>query len=158
NVIMVPAFVGLGVPHWDAECRGAIFGLTRATGPREFAKAALEAVCFQTRDLLNAMHADYAGNLETVLRVDGGMVASNWTMQRLADMLGAPVDRPVSAETTALGAAYLAGLHIGFYPDPGTFSKAWKCEKQFTPSWSIERQEEAYARWQDAVRRTLTNY
>ncbi|MEH6525561.1 MAG: glycerol kinase GlpK [Sneathiella sp.] len=158
NVIMVPAFVGLGVPHWDAECRGAIFGLTRATGPREFAKAALEAVCYQTRDLLNAMHADYAGNLETVLRVDGGMVASNWTMQRLADMLGAPVDRPVSAETTALGAAYLAGLHIGFYPDPETFSKAWKCEKQFTPSWSIEQQEDAYARWQDAVRRTLTNY
>ncbi|MEH6477807.1 MAG: glycerol kinase GlpK [Sneathiella sp.] len=158
SVILVPAFVGLGVPHWDAECRGAIFGLTRATGPREFAKAALESVCYQTRDLLTAMHADYAGNLETVLRVDGGMVASNWTMQRLADMLGAPVDRPVSAETTALGAAYLAGLKIGFYPDLETFSKAWKCEKQFTPSWSVEQQEEAYARWQDAVRRTLTNY
>ena len=158
SVILVPAFVGLGAPHWDAECRGAIFGLTRATGPREFAKAALESVCYQTRDLLTAMHADYAGNLETVLRVDGGMVASNWTMQRLADMLGAPVDRPVSAETTALGAAYLAGLKVGFYPDLETFSKAWKCEKKFTPSWSIERREEAYARWQDAVRRTLTNY
>ncbi|MCF8468899.1 MAG: glycerol kinase GlpK, partial [Sneathiella sp.] len=104
SVIMVPAFVGIGAPYWDAKCRGAIFGLTRAAGPKEFAKAALDSVCFQTRDLLTAMHADFTGNHETVLRVDGGMVASEWTMQRLADILGAPVDRPVSAETTALGA------------------------------------------------------
>jgi glycerol kinase len=158
SVILVPAFVGLGVPHWDAECRGAIFGLTRATGKNEFAKAALEAVCYQTRDLLTAMQADYNGNLETVLRVDGGMAMSDWTMQRLADMIGAPVDRPVSTETTALGAAYLAGLQIGFYPDPDSFSQAWKCDKRFLPSWTAEQRDSAYDRWQDSVRRTLSNY
>lgn len=158
SVIMVPAFVGLGVPHWDAECRGAIFGLTRATGKNELAKAALESVCYQTRDLLTAMHADFDGKLETVLRVDGGMAMSDWTMQRLADMIGAPVDRPVSTETTALGAAYLAGLQIGFYPEPKTFSQAWKCDNRFSPSWSVEQRDSAYDRWQDSVRRTLTNY
>ena len=112
EVILVPAFTGLGAPHWDAEARGALFGLTRATGPRELARAALEAVCFQTHDLLEAMRARLAGGgSETVLRVDGGMVASDWTMQRLADILDAPVDRPQILETTALGAAWLAGRH-----------------------------------------------
>ena len=110
EVILVPAFTGLGAPHWDAEARGALFGLTRATGPRELARAALEAVAFQTHDLLEAMRRDWpGGGGETVLRVDGGMVASDWTMQRLADILDAPVDRPVILETTALGAAWLAG-------------------------------------------------
>jgi glycerol kinase len=107
---------------------------------------------------LTAMHADYDGKLETVLRVDGGMAMSDWTMQRLADMIGAPVDRPVSTETTALGAAYLAGLQIGFYPEPNTFSQAWKCDNRFSPSWSVEQRDSAYDRWQDSVRRTLTNY
>ena len=160
SVIMVPAFVGIGAPYWDADCRGAIFGLTRATGPKELAKAALESVCFQTRDLLNAMQADFTDSqgYETVLRVDGGMVASEWTMQRLADILGAPVDRPASAETTALGAAYLAGLQIGFYPSVEEFSNSWQRDKQFTPSISRQERDAAYEKWQDAVHRTLSNY
>ncbi len=158
NVILVPAFTGIGAPHWDANSRGALYGLTRATGPRELAKAALESVCYQTRDLLQAMHADFEDNHETVLRVDGGMVASEWTMQRLADLLGAPVDRPVSTETTALGAAYLAGFQVGFYPEPKAFATSWKRDKRFTPNWDAERRDAAYAHWQDAVRRTLTNY
>src|ERR1700730_17241987 len=113
EVVLVPAFVGLGAPHWDAEARGALFGLTRRTGPNELACAALESVCFQTLDLLDAMRADCGDLADTVLRVDGGMVASDWTMQRLADILGAPVDRPTLLETTALGPAVLAGLESG---------------------------------------------
>ncbi|GLQ06100.1 glycerol kinase [Sneathiella chinensis] len=156
NVILVPAFVGLGAPYWDSECRGAIFGLTRASGPREFARAALESVCYQTRDLLTAMTADMGSELDTVLRVDGGMVASDWTMQRLADLLGVPVDRPTILETTALGAAYLAGLEMDFYPDPEAFAKLWMRENRFTPTLSAAARDSAYARWQDAVRRTLS--
>ena len=155
---MVPAFVGIGAPYWDADCRGAIFGLTRAAGPKEFARAALESVCFQTRDLLTAMHDDFTDNHETVLRVDGGMVASEWTMQRLADILGAPVDRPVSAETTALGAAYLAGLQTGFYPSIDEFSNSWLRDKRFSPAIPAPERDAAYEHWQDAVRRTLTHY
>ena len=114
----MPAFVGLGAPHWDAEARGAIFGLTRNTGPAEFARAALESVAYQTRDLLDAMHKDWkSAERQTVLRVDGGMVASDWTMQRLADILDAPVDRPTVLETTALGAAWLAGSQAGVWPN-----------------------------------------
>ena len=117
NVYLVPAFVGLGAPHWDADARGAIFGLTRNSGPAEFARAALEAVAYQTRDLLDAMKKDWKGAAAgTVLRVDGGMVASDWTMQRLADILDAPVDRPEILETTALGAAWLAGSRAGVWP------------------------------------------
>ncbi|MFT6559056.1 FGGY family carbohydrate kinase, partial [Sneathiella sp.] len=156
NVIMVPAFVGLGAPYWDAECRGAIYGLTRATGPSELCKAALEAVCYQTRDLLEAMKADAGEDLETVLRVDGGMVASSWTMQRLADLLGAPVDRPSVLETTALGAAYLAGLHVGFYPEPEAFSELWKLENRFTPDMADDQRDRSYAGWKDAVSRTVS--
>ena len=158
RVIMVPAFVGIGAPYWDADCRGAIFGLTRAAGPKEFARAALESVCFQTRDLLTAMHDDFTDNHETVLRVDGGMVASEWTMQRLADILGAPVDRPMSAETTAVGAAYLAGLQTGFYPAIDEFSDSWLRDKRFSPTVTATERDAAYAKWQDAVRRTLTSY
>ena len=110
QVYLVPAFVGLGAPYWDAEARGALFGLTRNSGPAEIAQAALESVGYQTRDLLEAMRADWPAAADTVLRVDGGMTASDVTMQFLADILGAPVDRPVVMETTALGAAYLAGL------------------------------------------------
>ena len=129
----MPAFVGLGAPYWDADCRGALFGLTRDTGPNELARAALEAVCFQTRDLLEAMRGDWPRGGETVLRVDGGMVASDWTMQCLADILDAPVDRPTVLETTALGAAYLAGLQAGFYPEPEEFAERWALDRRFTP-------------------------
>lgn len=156
DVIMVPAFVGLGAPYWDADCRGALFGLTRATGPAEITKAALESVCFQSRDLLEAMTADMGSEANTVLRVDGGMVASDWTMQRLADLTGAPVDRPKVLETTALGAAYLAGLKVGFYPEPKEFAQLWRQESRFIPKLSREGRDNAYAKWKDAVSRTLT--
>jgi len=156
SVYLVPAFVGLGAPYWDAECRGALYGLTRGTGPREIARAALEAVCYQTRDLLEAMRGDWGAARETVLRVDGGMVASDWTMQRLADTLAAPVDRPKVLETTALGAAYLAGLKAGVYPGLAEFSKTWALDRRFSPSLDPARREKAYAGWKDAVRRTLS--
>jgi glycerol kinase len=156
NVIMVPAFVGLGAPYWDADCRGAIYGLSRGTGPAELCKAALESVCFQTRDLLEAMQADIGGSISTVLRVDGGMVASNWTMQRLADILGTTVDRPVILETTAIGAAYLAGLQIGFYPEPDIFEKNWQLERRYEADMPTEKRTTEYAAWQDAVKRTLS--
>jgi glycerol kinase len=155
-VYLVPAFVGLGAPYWDADCRGAMFGLTRATGPKEIVRAALESVCYQTRDLLEAMREDWTAPHETVLRVDGGMAASDWTMQRLADLLGSPVDRPKVLETTALGAAYLAGLEAGIYPDPDGFSKTWALEQRFEPRMSGADRSQLYAGWKDAVSRTLT--
>ncbi len=161
DVYLVPAFVGLGAPYWDAECRGALYGLTRATGPKELARAALESVCYQTRDLVEAMRADWAASGqgragETVLRVDGGMVASDWTMQRLADLLDAPIDRPHVLETTALGAAYLAGMQTGFYPDPTTFARQWSLEHRFEPQMLASERTRKYTGWQDAVRRTLS--
>jgi len=155
EVILVPAFVGLGAPHWQAEARGALFGLTRATGPKELAKAALESVCFQTADLLDAMRQDWGGAADTVLRVDGGMVASDWMMQRLADLLGAPVDRPSVSETTALGAAYLAGLQAGLYPEPKEFAKNWALERRFAPTMPQAERTRKLASWRDAVRRLL---
>lgn len=157
DVYLVPAFVGMGAPYWDAECRGAIYGLSRGTGPKEIVRAALESVCYQTQDLISAMRADWGAARETVLRVDGGMVASDWTMQRLADILAAPVDRPQVLETTALGAAYLAGLHIGYYPEPAEFAKLWSLDRRFTPQMSERDRARKYAGWQDAVRRTLTH-
>ena len=158
EVYMVPAFTGLGAPHWDAAARGAIYGLTRATGPGELARAALEAVCYQTRDLVEAMHRDWhgAGAAETVLRVDGGMAASEWTMQFLADILATPVDRPQILETTALGAAYLAGMQAGVYPAPDRFAAAWRLERRFTPAMDETTREAKYAGWRDAVSRTLS--
>ncbi|MEL6734876.1 MAG: glycerol kinase GlpK [Pseudomonadota bacterium] len=157
HVYMVPAFTGLGAPHWDAEARGAIFGMTRATGPEDFARAALESVCYQTRDLLGAMQADWAGaSGETVLRVDGGMVASDWTMQYLADILDAPVDRPTVMETTALGAAWLAGSKAGVWPDQAGFAATWNCERRFEPNMDPDLRQARYDGWQDAVSRTLT--
>ncbi len=158
QVYLVPAFVGLGAPYWDAKARGAMFGLTRNTGPREFARAALEAVCFQTLDLMKAMRADWstASQTKTVLRVDGGMTASDWTMQRLADILDAPVDRPEIMETTALGAAYLAGLSAGLCPKPAAFMADWKCERRFDPKLDVDTRQRLVAGWQDAVRRTLS--
>ncbi len=156
DVYLVPAFTGLGAPHWDPDARGAIFGITRATGPAELSRAALESVCFQTRDLLEAMRGDWPDMGETVLRVDGGMVASNYTMQFLADILNAPVDRPMVLETTALGAAYLAGLEKGLLPPPEEFAGTWKRDRRFTPELDDSRRSEKYRGWQDAVRRTLS--
>jgi glycerol kinase len=162
DVILVPAFVGLGAPYWRPDTRGALFGLTRATGPAELARAALDSVCFQTVDLLGAMKADVKRDrrdaetgLET-LRVDGGMAASDWTMQRLADLIGGPVDRPQIKETTALGAAYLAGLHAGFFPEPDRFEALWQRERRFTPQMDEPTRERKLAGWNAAVRRLLT--
>ncbi len=156
DVYLVPAFTGLGAPHWDGEARGAIFGITRATGPAELSKAALESVCYQTRDLLEAMRKDWQNMGDTVLRVDGGMVASNFTMQFLADILDAPVDRPVVLETTALGAAYLAGLYAGIVPPPEEIGSSWKLDKQFKPTLAADIRTRKYDGWKDAVSRTLT--
>ncbi len=155
SVYLVPAFVGLGAPYWDADCRGAIYGLTRGTGRAELARAALESVCYQTRDLLEAMQGDWGAARQTVLRVDGGMVASDWTMQRLADTLAAPVDRPHVLETTALGAAYLAGMRTGVYPAPDEFAKTWALERRFEPVMDTTAREAGYAGWKDAISRTL---
>jgi len=155
DVILVPAFVGLGAPHWDPNARGALFGITRATGPKELARAALESVCYQTADLIDAMRADWGAEAKTVLRVDGGMVASDWTMQRLADLLAAPVDRPRVLETTAVGAAYLAGLQAGLYPSPDVFAQQWALERRFTPTMAAAERERRLALWRDCVRRTL---
>jgi glycerol kinase len=156
DVYLVPAFTGLGAPHWDADARGAIFGITRSTGPAELSRAALEAVCYQTRDLLEAMQNDWQQDNAPVLRVDGGMVASNYTMQFLADILNAPVDRPRILETTAVGAAYLAGFQQGIFPDPDEFARSWKLDRQFTPRLGKEIRQRKYRGWQDAVRRTLS--
>jgi glycerol kinase len=157
DVILVPAFVGLGAPYWDAEARGALFGITRATGPAELARAALQCVGYQTRDLLEAMTGDWSGaGADTVLRVDGGMAVSDWTMQFLADILGAPVDRPRVLETTALGAAYLAGMHRGVYPGLDGFAETWALDRRFSPRLDTDVRELRYQSWRDAVRRTLT--
>ena len=158
DVILVPAFVGLGAPHWRPDVRGALFGLTRATGPRELARAALESVCFQSADLLAAMKTDWrdgASALNT-LRVDGGMAASDWTMQRLADILGQTVDRPQIKETTALGAAYLAGLHAGFFPEPDRFLNHWRLERRFEPRMEAAERAHKLADWAVAMRRLLS--
>ena len=158
DVILVPAFVGLGAPHWRPDVRGALFGLTRATGPRELARATLESVCFQTADLLAAMKSDWragAAALNT-LRVDGGMAASDWTMQRLADIVGQEVDRPQIKETTALGAAYLAGLHTGFFPEPDRFVNHWRLERRFEPRMDGAERARKLADWAAAVRRLLS--
>jgi glycerol kinase len=156
DVVLVPAFVGLGAPYWDPNARGAIFGITRGTSAKEFARAALESVCYQTADLIEAMHGDWGANAKTVLRVDGGMVASDWTMQRLADLLAAPVDRPRVLETTALGAAYLAGLQAGLYPPPDVFAQQWALDRRFAPTMAASERERKLALWRDAVQRTLT--
>ena len=156
QLYLVPAFTGLGAPYWDADARGAIFGLTRNSGPAEFARAALEAVCYQTRDLLEAMQGDWKNSGETVLRVDGGMVASDWTLQFLADILDAPVDRPTILETTALGAAWLAGSRAGVWPGQEGFAEGWALERRFEPTMESDHRERLYAGWLDAVSRTLS--
>jgi glycerol kinase len=157
ELYLVPAFTGLGAPYWDPDCRGAMFGITRSTGPAEIAKAALESVGYQTRDLYEAMAHDWEGAGQTnVLRVDGGMTASDWSMQFLADILGAPVDRPKVLETTALGVAWVAGMQAGVYPGFDEFAKSWAVEREFHPRMAPEEREARYAGWKDAVSRTLT--
>jgi glycerol kinase len=158
SVYLVPAFVGLGAPYWNPRVRGALFGLTRNTGPAELAHAALESVCYQTYDLREAMRADWPeGKAANVLRVDGGMTASDWTMQRLADLLDAPVDRPMIQETTALGAAYLAGLSAGVYPEPQRFADNWRLEHRFKPTMSAATRERKLKGWARAVKGVLAS-
>ncbi len=156
GVILVPAFTGLGAPYWRPDCRGAIYGLTRNSGPAELARAALESVGYQTRDLLEAMRADWGAAAEGVLRVDGGMTASDWAMQFLSDILGAPVDRPQITETTALGAAYLAGLQAGLCGQPDEFAKSWALDHRFVPVMDEAARATKYARWGRAVAATMS--
>ncbi|WFE75398.1 glycerol kinase GlpK [Roseinatronobacter sp. S2] len=156
DLILVPAFVGLGAPYWKPEVRGAIFGLTRNSGPAEFARAALESVGYQTRDLLEAMQADWARDgAQPVLRVDGGMAANDYAMQFLSDIIGAPVDRPQVLETTALGAAWLAGMRAGVWPDMDEFAKGWAVERQFAPQMSEGPRKARYDRWTRSVNAVL---
>ncbi|MEO1702375.1 MAG: glycerol kinase GlpK [Pseudomonadota bacterium] len=156
DIILVPAFAGLGAPYWEPNVRGSVFGLTRNTGPREFAKACLEAVCYQTSDLIEAMSKDIdLSGAEMPLRVDGGMVASEWTMQCLSNTLGKKVDRPQIAETTALGAAWLAGKSVGVWPDREEFSKSWKLDRQFQPETNDAQRAEKIGRWKAAVNATI---
>lgn len=155
GVYLVPAFTGMGAPYWDPDARGALFGLTRDTGPKELARAALESVCFQTMDLFDAIKSDGA-NLDTV-RVDGGMVKNNWLSQTLADILNVPVQRPMQTETTALGAAYLAGLHCGVYKSLNDLTNNWQQQQAFTPSMQSEDRARAIAGWQSAVKRTRSD-
>jgi glycerol kinase len=159
SVYLVPAFVGMGAPYWNPRVRGALFGLTRNTGPAELAHATLESVCYQTYDLWAAMRNDWpdASAATIVLRVDGGMTASDWTMQRLADLLDAPVDRPMIQETTALGAAYLAGLHAGVYPEPSRFADNWRLEHRFRPAMSAATRERKLKGWARAVKGVLAS-
>jgi glycerol kinase len=156
GVILVPAFTGLGAPYWRPDCRGAIYGLTRNSGPAELARAALESVGFQTRDLLEAMRADWGTAAEGVLRVDGGMTASDWTMQFLADILGAPVDRPKVTETTALGAAYLAAMQADVIGGPAEFATGWALDRRFSPVMDPSVRDTKYARWKRAVAATMS--
>jgi len=156
DVVLVPAFTGLGAPYWRPDCRGAVYGLTRNSGPAELAKAALESVGYQTRDLLEAMRSDWGAGADGILRVDGGMTASDWAMQFLSDILGAPVDRPVVTETTALGAAYLAGLKAGLCPAPAEFQKSWALERRFSPGMDAATRDAKYARWGRAVAATMS--
>ena len=161
QLYIVPAFTGMGAPYWDADCRGAIFGLTRNSGPAEFSKAALQSVGYQTKDLLEAMYSDLSdyndlARRNAILRVDGGMSASDWTIQFLSDILGVQVDRPKILETTALGVAWLAGMHKDFYPSQEEFANNWLLEKRFEPNMDIKTREKLYSGWSDAVQRTLS--
>jgi len=154
GVYMVPAFTGLGAPYWDPDARGAILGLTRDTGIAHIARAALESVCYQTRDLLEAMRGDGADF--ATLRVDGGMVANDWVVQRLADMLDCRCERPLVSETTALGAAYLAGLQLGVYESLEEIAALWQCEGGFDPAMNEVDRARRYTGWKSAVARVRT--
>lgn len=152
NVYLVPAFTGLGAPYWDPNARGAIFGLTRDTGISAIVTAGLQSVAYQTKDLIRAMERDGAGK-PTALRVDGGMVANNWVVQFLSDILNVNVERPAVIETTALGAAYLAGLQTGIYESLEQISELWHCERHVAPQMSDEIRDRLYSGWCDAVER-----
>src|SRR3954471_9114531 len=156
NVYLVPAFTGLGAPYWDPEARGALLGLTRDTGISHIVRAALEAVCYQTRDLMECMAAD-GGTRPSALRVDGGMVKNDWLMQFLADILELPVERPIVTETTALGAAYLAGLHTGVYASLDSVAAAWQRERLFDPDMNPSDRARLYEGWRRAVRRVRSD-
>ncbi len=156
GVTLVPAFAGLGAPHWDAAARGTLTGLTRGTGRAEIARATLESVAWQTRDLLDAMRADWPGLSATTLRVDGGMTASDWTTAFLADALEAPVEVPEVTETTAVGAAYLAGLRAGLLPPPDRPATHWRLARRHEPRMAAAEVAERHAAWTRAVRRTLS--
>ncbi|ASP40551.1 glycerol kinase [Bacterioplanes sanyensis] len=154
-VYMVPAFAGLGAPYWDPDARGAILGLSRDTGIKEIVTAGLQAVCYQTRDLLEAMKAD--GVHPARLRVDGGMVVNDWLMQFLADVLGVEIQRPGITETTALGAAVLAGMQVGIYQGLDDISQLWQQQRSFPPQIEVEQQHQLYQGWLDAVRRVCNS-
>jgi glycerol kinase len=154
GVYLVPAFVGLGAPYWDSYARGTIIGLTRGSTVAHIARATLESMCYQTRDVLAAMTAD-SGVHVTTLRVDGGAVVNNLLMQFQADILGVPVQRPKIAETTALGAAYLAGLAVGFWSSQQEVAEQWVIDRTFEPQMSSSQREELYAGWKRAVERSL---
>lgn len=159
RVYLVPAFTGLGAPYWDADARGAIMGMTRDTGAAEIIRAGLEAVGYQTRDLIQAMTADMrkAGAvMPNVIRVDGGMAANNWAMQFLADMAGLPVERSAILETTALGAATLAGVRVGLYASFTALATNWRCECRFEPNMPAAERDSRYSGWRDAVQRVLS--
>ena len=147
----MPAFTGLGAPYWDPDARGALLGLTRDSGIAEIVRAALEAVAYQTRDLMVAMQED--GAKPAALRVDGGMAVNDWVMQFLADQLAMPVERPVVTETTALGAAYLAGLGAGVFASPEDIARQWKRQREFKPAMKTAERNQLYAGWQAAVAR-----
>lgn len=154
GVYVVPAFVGMGTPYWDSDARGAVFGLTRGTEKEHFIRATLESLAYQTKDVLEAMEADSGISLKK-LRVDGGVVKNNFLMQFQSDMLQVPVERPVINETTALGAAYLAGLAVGFWKDRSDISSKWKMEHNFYPHMEKEEQVRLCKGWKKAVEATL---
>ena len=153
-VYCVPAFAGLGAPHWSSEARALLTGVTRGTTRKEIARAALESVGYQTRDLVEAMRSDAGGAID-VIRVDGGMAASDWTMQFLADILDVPVDRPKGLESTAQGAAFAAGWQAGLYPGPESFAEKRRRDRLFTPQMDESTRDRLYRGWRDAVRRAL---
>jgi glycerol kinase len=154
GVYMVPAFVGLGTPYWDSDVRGAIFGLTRGTEKEHFIRATLESLAYQTKDVLSAMEADSGIELKT-LRVDGGAVKNNFLMQFQSDILGVPVERPIINETTALGAAYLAGLAVGFWESREEIAAKWQMEKRFEVQMQDEKRSKLYSGWKKAVEATM---
>jgi glycerol kinase len=153
GVYVVPAFTGMGAPYWDMYARGAIFGLTRGSGKNELIRATLEAIAYQTRDVLGAMEED-SGIKMITLRVDGGATANNFLMQFQSDILGVPVDRPSVLETTALGAAYLAGMAAGLWVQ-GSIAAQWNLDRKFSPEMEEARREKLYKGWKKAVARTL---
>jgi glycerol kinase len=152
GVYFVPAFVGLGAPYWDAYARGTIVGMTRGTDRRHLARAALEAICYQSRDVLEAMVADSGIRLQA-LRADGGAATNSLLMQLQADLLGVPVQRPVVTETTALGAAYLAGLAVGYWPNLQEIAGQWRTDAEYRPTMAVDRRDALYAGWRRAVQR-----